>query len=274
MEKEPMPQSANPDVPKSGRRDLKNAVLRRIAEGKARMRPKWHFVLIGVLYGLCAAILALALIFLVSFKLYFLRQTGLAAIPAFGGRGLLVFMLSLPWFLIGLALVLIVVLELLVRHYAFAYRRPVLYSALGIVILVTVGAVGIAQTSLHSVAFREAQRRHLPFIGQFYQNYVLERLPNVQRGVFVTSTPGGFILTNQWDEDLTVLVASDTALPYEQEFAPGDLVVVFGDPEDSSTMDAVGVRKAGGDFIRGPLPQPGMTHHPLPPPFDQDDWDF
>src|SRR3989344_3614541 len=115
-------------------RSIKEEVIARIKRGETIMRPRWHFVLRAMLYALGVLIAALALVYLASFIMFVLRETGLLFVPSFGFRGVGVFLFSLPWFLILLSLVFVFVLEVLVRRYAFAYRKPLLYSVFGIVI--------------------------------------------------------------------------------------------------------------------------------------------
>src|SRR4030042_4792350 len=133
----------------TNKNSLQNSILEKIKSGQAKIRPKWHFVLktlllaAGVLFG------TLALLYLASFVLFVLRQTGSWFLPSFGWRGIMVFLISMPWLLVILGVVFIILLELLVRHYSFAYRNPLLYSLLGIIVFVIIASVFVAKTSFH-----------------------------------------------------------------------------------------------------------------------------
>src|SRR3990167_8644737 len=125
---------------------IKAKILAAIESGKVTMRPRWHFVLQATLVICGLVIVLLALLFLTSFIIFSLRNTGVWFAPSFGYRGIGVFLTSLPWLLIGLTVIFVVLLEILVKKYSFAYRQPLLYSALALVLIVTIGGVAIAQT--------------------------------------------------------------------------------------------------------------------------------
>ena len=120
---------------------LQETLLAKIKEGQMVMRPRWHFVLKAVLGILGMIILAMAALYLISFILFALREAGLLFIPGFGFHGVGVFLFSLPWILILVSLIFIFLLELLVKRYAFGYRKPLLYSLFGVLGLVVLGSI-------------------------------------------------------------------------------------------------------------------------------------
>ena len=136
---------------------IKDKVLAKIESGEAYMKPRWHFILKTVLWLSGTVIVALLLIFVASLTLFSLRQTGVLFIPAFGFRGIGAFLLSLPWILIVFAVVFIIVLEILVKRYTFAYRRPLLYSILGILFFVIIGSILISITHFHQGLYRSVR---------------------------------------------------------------------------------------------------------------------
>ncbi|MBU3925378.1 hypothetical protein KJ854_05620 [Patescibacteria group bacterium] len=139
-------------------KSIKESILSVIKSGQVKMRPRWHFVLKTALAAFGVIILVLTVLYLASFIIFVLRQTGVLFVPAFGLQGWFAFFTNLPIFLIGLLIVFIIVLELLVRHYAFAYRRPLLYSAVGIFILVFAGVMVIENTSFHGGMSKYAEK--------------------------------------------------------------------------------------------------------------------
>lgn len=242
---------------------IKDKVLAAITSGQVKMLPRWHYVLKAILAISGAIMLSLALLFLASFIIFYLRQSGVWFAPGFGLRGIGVFLTSLPWLLILVAVVFVVVLEVLVKHYAFAYRQPLLYSALGIVLLVTLGGIAVAKTSFHGEFLRQAREHRLPFGEPLYREFGVKGARNVHPGNISELTENGFILSTRHDEDLTITVTPQTRFPIGYDLAEGDLVVVMGERE-GDTVEAFGVRKIEampGEF----MPRPPFPRHFQPP---------
>ncbi len=222
---------------------FKQEVLEAIKERHVAMRPRWQFILAGVLAVIGGILIALVLLYLVSFIIFVLRQTGVGFVPSFGARGWFAFFVSLPWLLILFATIFVVILEILVRRYAFAYRRPLLYSVCCILALVIVGGFFVASTPLHRKLFVSAEEQHLPFGAPFYRGFGDREFGNIFRGRVVATTTEGFVLQGRRGP-LMIIVTPQTQLPFDTEFLPGNIVVVFGD-RSSSTIEAVGVRTIG-----------------------------
>ncbi len=229
---------------------IKHDVLRAIESGEVKQRSRRYFVLRGALIGVGIGLVLLALLYLASFVLFILRQTGVWFVPAFGLRGWFSFLRSAPWLLIGLMVLFIILLEVLVRRYSFAYREPLAFSVLGIVLVATAGGFLLFETSLHRALFSAAQRRTLPApIANLYHNFGAERLDDVHTGIILATTSEGFIIQEFCCSATdSVVIASDTQLPAEAGFAPSDTVIVFG-LEASDSIHAVGIRKAGSDIL-------------------------
>lgn len=246
---------------------LRDKVAAAINSGRVKMRPRWQFVLAGGVSLVGIVMVLLALTYLASFIFFSLRQSGAWFVPVFGWRGALLLLRSLPWVLVGVAIIFIVLLELLVRRYAFAYRQPLLYTALGIVLVVTVGGIATARAPFHRGFLREAERHHLPFAGPLYRDFGLAHLENVFPGAITGLTSNGFIMQTRRGENLTVVVTRDTRLPFGTNFHQADTVVVLGERQ-GDTLTAQGVRPIDDDWDNdssGLQSPPGQFH----PPFTQ-----
>lgn len=226
---------------------MRDRILEAIETGKVSMRPKWHFVLKTALMVTGGIIALLALLYLGSLVLFVLRRTGVWFVPIFGSRGWFEFFKSLPWLLILASLVFVVVLEILVRHYKFAYRRPLLFSVAGIILILAAGVFVVDRARLHDRFSRYTEQNHLPFARDFYHGFRSQKFMNVHGGKVTTSTQDGFWMQNIAGDELRVIVASSTRFPLGMGFSVGDAVVVFG-PEASGTIQAMGIRKVDEDF--------------------------
>ncbi len=224
------------------KKPLTDLVLEAVKKGQVTMRPKWHFVLKTILAIVGVTLLLLVLWYLISFIMFILWQTGVWDVRVFGIKGWYAFLLSLPWLLIVLVTVFVCILEVLVRHYSFAYRRPLLYSALGIVLLSILGGYTVAKTSLHDKLFISAEKHMLPYAGPMYLEYGHRPLKHVHKGRIMAPLPNGFTMQNPREGVLTVTIHPRTRLPRGTDFYAGDMVVVFGE-RDTDMIQAHGIQK-------------------------------
>ncbi len=231
-----------------------------IQSGRVRIKPRWHFVLHAALGAVGVAILLLAILYLASFIIFVLRATGVWFVPMFGWHGWYEFFRSAPWILIVLCIVFIVVLETVVRTYAFAYRAPLLYSAIAVILIVIAGGVLIAATPLHRGLFHHAEHNRLPFAGGMYRGFGLQRMSNVHVGTITQIIPSGFVIENRRGETLRVaLDPSEIRRSLAETFVLGNTIVVFG-PRSGAVVRALGVRKIDSElgpdeFLRPTLPR-------------------
>jgi hypothetical protein len=235
---------------------IKDNVLKVIESGRIKMRPKWQFVTQTVLLIVGTVLIALTTLYLGSFIVFVLRQNGAWFTPGFGFRGFGIFFSSLPLVLLALSLVFMILLEILVRRYSFAYSRPFLYSALGVILLVTIGGVVIGYTSLHQRLFDESENGHIPFGRPFYRQFTEPR-GDVTVGTITEITNNGCKISGPRDEIFSVIVNDQTQLPPDNNLNVGDNIVILG-PREGSTISALGIQKPG--F----LPPPHHYHHSQP----------
>jgi len=217
-----------------------------IRKGRVHMRPRWHFLLLSALAIVGILILSFTLLYVSSLAVFLLRDSGAWFAPSLGARGWWVFVRSLPWILILLIVLFVVVLETLVRRYAFIYRKPLLTSVLGILALVFLGGFAIALTPLPRQMEDSARRGELPPpLNMMYGDPV--RMPppgDSYHGEIAAMMPGGFVIIDQdGDGTTTVLLTPRTRLPYGADFSVGERVIVIGDAVASGTVQAFGVQE-------------------------------
>jgi hypothetical protein len=243
------------------KKTIHEKMLESIKAGEVTMRPKWHFVLRGILLGFGAVLILFTLLYIISFIIFVLHQNGTWFAPAFGFRGLGILLFSLPWILILLAGIFIVVLEILVRRYSVAYRRPLLYSALGVIGIVLIGGFIIAQTSLHPRFFMNAREGRLPVAGGLYRGFGMQRISDAHPGIIVELNEEGFTMADPREDILTVIITPETQFPLGTNFTVHDRVLVIG-KRASSTVTASGIRKIDDSFDMPPRPPRESTSSP------------
>lgn len=224
--------------------ELKDKLLERIKTGDVAMRPRWHFVLTAILAITGMILLGIAILFLVSFVAFALRETGIAFMPAFGMPGLLFFVVSSPLLILAVIVAFVVTLEILVRKYAFGYRNSLLYSVLGLVLLIFFGSVLIMQTPMHE-RFRDLTNDgRLPVVGQLYQRYVAERPEGLYVGEIIDINEAG----TRWqvatpNAAVEVFITDKTKKPPQYTFTVGEEVMMLARPDrDGDELYVIGVR--------------------------------
>ncbi|MBP9669635.1 MAG: hypothetical protein KBE09_05095, partial [Candidatus Pacebacteria bacterium] len=191
---------------------LKQHVMGAIHTDQVRMHSRLYFFARSTLW-LVSILLAFSVaLFLLSFAIFMLRGNGLLATSAFGVRGLMPLLFSLPW-LIGLAIVmLIVTIEVMSLRFALVYKRPLIYSVLAVLAVTTLGASAIAHTTMHERMFRLGREGKLPSFGaRFYEGALRER-PDVHVGTIV-SVGDQLVIETRTGSTTTVFLTEETRRP-------------------------------------------------------------
>lgn len=222
--------------------NLQAKILNAIKKGEVIMRPRWHFVLKTILGVLGGVIVSLVLVYLISLIIFGLRETGILFAPGFGFRGVIVFLQSLPWLLILLVGVFLIVLELLVQKYSFAYRRPLLYSAFAILAVVIVTGWVLTRTPLHGAIMYRIERFHVPVVGQVYRDIREPVFRNAEVGKIIFINPHGFDIENPKQEIIIVTVTPATRILRQVQLETNDYVMVIGN-RIGNQIEALGVRE-------------------------------
>jgi hypothetical protein len=221
----------NDQPPKS----IKDQVLAAIQSGDVEMRPKWKFVISTAFLIVGIVLVALSLLYLGSFIVFTLRQTGLWFLPGFGLQGLGIFFKSLPWVLVFLTLVFIFLLQVMIRRYSFIYGVPLMYSVLGIIFLVIAGGVSLGLSPLHQRLERGGEGMPL------YRQYDQEP-GDFTIGTITQKTGTGYFLQDPRQVIFMVIVTPQTQTP--QSLNTGDDAAVLGQRQ-GNTITAVIIRKLG-----------------------------
>ncbi len=134
--------------------DKLNEILERIKTDDIKIKPKILFKL--KLLALVLVIFATTIVsfFLSSLIIFTIRATGQASIIDFGPTGPEVFLRLFPWTLFAAEIGLIFALEWLLRSFRFAYKIPVLYLFVGVIIFMTVVGVIADRFRVHDNLMR------------------------------------------------------------------------------------------------------------------------
>lgn len=228
---------------------LKKIILEKISAGDVATRPRWQFVLRTGATVSAMVFLGFTALFLVSFAGFIMHHTGALYAPLIGVKGFVPFFFSVPWLLVGLAVVCIALLEILARRFAFAYRTPILYTTLGIIGAVLVGTYALVEVHEHTREW--AFRGEVPILGSMYQEYDRPGSPDVLVGMVTERMQPNLRIEDRDGRRIVVDISADTKLPRNRSIVQGDVIVVFGH-EEWGEIDAFGIR-----FFSGAMPHKG-----------------
>jgi hypothetical protein len=213
---------------KNGEEKIMNA----INSGEIKMIPRWRFVLNTAFMVSGGLLIFFIAIYLISFTIFSAEQTGVWFTPFFGGIGFYLFLKSMPWILVVLSIIFVIAFFSLVKKSSFVYEKPLVYSLIGVVAIVTVGGFLILYTHFHQEIFNLSRHGQVPVIGVIYQSFGPSRSGDIHRGIILSTTTSGFIFQDRSGETSTVIVKNT-----QKQFPViGDDIVIFGDEDSSGTI--------------------------------------
>lgn len=221
---------------------MKDSILKALDSGRVRMKPRWQFITKTAMFIAGIVLIALTALYLGSFIVFMLRRNGVWSTPGFGLQGIGIFLISLPWVLIVVSLIFIFLLEILIKRYSFAYGRPFLYSALGILALIGVGGIALGYTSFHQILFDQARQGRLPVGGALYHQF-RSGPENVTVGTITKITDNGYKIEGPGNQIFSVVITPQTQLPSGNALKIGDAIVVLGQRQNN-TIQATGIQKS------------------------------
>ncbi len=247
--------------------NLKENLMKKINEGELSMKPRWHFILKTFLFTVAVLLMALITVYLLSFVMFVLHENGVWFAPAFGAAGLVIFIVSSPWIIISLVGLFCFLLYLLVRNYAFSYRKPFVYSLIGVVFVVIALSSLIQQTTMHRRVHNFALERNVPGLAPFYRQAEDFRPRDMTRGAIVGIGDDRVTIKNENDENLIVVITKITKQPKDTVYKVNDEILVFG-PIENGTIKARGIKllPQDGTEARPMRPLPEDIPYKMPPP--------
>jgi len=204
---------------------FKDGVLNKIKSDKVRMRPKLYFIVRPILFVLGLIMIIVFSIYFLSFLFFIFRINDGWALTTFGLRGVLALFMSMPWGIISFILLFMVVLETLLFRFSSVYRKPVLYSFLALIILISVISFAVGFTSFHDNMFLG---RKLPWMG-LYEGYERIDFRNIYCGRVLGIADNGFIIEYTDDPacmEMKVIVPQEFVK--HKELKIGDIVILVG----------------------------------------------
>ena len=180
--------------------NFEKKIIDKIENDKIKMKNKAYFIFRSVVLVLIIIFVSLVSLFFASLIIFTLKINGLLFLPPLGLKGLRMFFFSFPWFVAILILLLMFLLSNLAKKYKFIYRKPLLYSVLGIVIIVLIGGFICARFSFHDKIFEYRERS--PVISYFYER---KEVKDLYIGLVVEVGDDGFVLETRDGKKLIII---------------------------------------------------------------------
>ena len=232
--------------------DIKENVLTKIGHGDVRKRPRAYFMA-QVIVVVAFLIVALGLlVFVLSFAIFSVHESGEQFLLGFGGRGILTFFALFPWVMAIIDVALFVLVEWLLRRFKFGYRIPVLRAVFGILVFAVLGGIIVSLTPFQATLLRMAKQNKLPFIGEWYESiYASHSDQGVFRGTVDSIQGNEFVIShddNDRDADDGAWTVTAPAGFDMSTIVVGERVYVAGAPVRQGVLQAYGIQQLSGDM--------------------------
>ncbi|HOK17614.1 MAG TPA: hypothetical protein PL164_02610 [Candidatus Paceibacterota bacterium] len=241
----------------------KSTALEKIKSGKVKMHSKLYFVLKTLLWAIGAVLIFIASVYLVNLLFLVLHKSGLWLLPTFGPKGMKVFLSNFPWILLLIVLIFVALLEILIRRFSVAYKRPMIYSILAILVLISLIGFLIQKSSFNEHILKQVEKGHLPITNRFYNRYGMQRPENVYFGVVIKiNNDKSFFIKEDNGTLRKVEILSSTYFPQKINIKEGDYIMVMG-RMINGIIRAEGIRKI--DDLEKKFNPPPFSPSFLPP---------
>lgn len=223
-------------------KEIKSSVWEKLNEKiqkqKLEVKDKKYFVWKNILAFILGAIFLLMVLFCFSFIFFFISRNNLFGFGYLGLRGWQSLFFAFPWFLLFIAIILILILEFIFKKYQLVYRRPLTYSFGILLICSFVFGTLIARTSWHDQLLEQAHDKQLPFLGRMYRNF--DEPKNLHVGKLQEKTEAMWIMQSRRGDLQFVLISANTNFPQGDNFRVGDFLLVSGF-KDNGKIEAWGI---------------------------------
>jgi|SRR6185369_11712883 len=225
-------------------------IIEKIKSGHVTMHSRGFLIWRTALWTLAILLLAAATIFIVSFVFFTLRASGVWDLPQFGLHGLREFLMFFPWLFIPAILLFLWLLERFVLQHSFAYRLPVIYSALILIAVTIFGSIIVLATPLHQRLFFYARRQQLPIAGPVYRFFGRSHPDDFYAGIITAASSSTYSVSNPDGEQMIIITNSGTRFFAPSPIIAGDCIEVTGE-EQNGTMTALAIKKTDSQSLAG-----------------------
>lgn len=210
---------------------MKDQILQKINMQELSMRPKSSFIWKIAIVVFLTIVVFIISVFICNFILFHIIESGRGALLEFGPRGYISFLRFFPWTLLLADIALIMGLQSLLKTFEFGYKRPGIYLAAGLVIVVLAsGLIVSMSTPLNKELQRQSQIGHLPRpVGEFYDQ---ARRPPGERGICecrVLEVSESTIIVQDVHNEARTPITIQLPPEFSHDFEVGSILFIAGD---------------------------------------------
>jgi len=227
--------------------NMKEKILREIREKHIAIKPKWQFVLKTILIIFVLSIVAFYIMFHTSFLFYSLHHNGSLFLPQFGMSGIKRLFWSFPWLWAIAGILLTVIFGIIIENKTRAYRFPLLYTVLAVIIVVTLTGVLCVILPIHTTLRKINAGAEIPIIGPLYNGLPENELFQTYIGEVSDLQKNSFTLINRNGQAETIYLEPQTDLPNDFQLENGVEVMIIGE-EKAGCVEAEGIRALYGGY--------------------------
>lgn len=216
----------------NSKKTIKDEVVSKIKRGEVKMKSRSFFILKTVLSFGLIILLSLLVLYLGSLIVFVFRANDMMLFSGMGFQGIRTILVSFPWYLVILVIILIVLVEVMAKNFSFVYRRPLVYSFIGIVFLVTLGSLVVEAMSVHDSFFDMAKEERLPVAGGMYKHLGRLDIDSAYFGTLLDKEDGLWKMELESGEKVILDIATMTkGFRVLDKLKEGSGVVVIGERE-------------------------------------------
>lgn len=229
--------------------NIQNNVLKRIEEGSIKMKSRRYFAMRTALLVGLGLVLVFGIQYILSFILFFLRESGLAYALVFGVRGWVELWNAFPLMLLIFGIALFVILQWLIQKYSSAYQYAFGVSLVILLSATMLGGYIIDIGAVHDRIFVEARKGNVPEpVAMMYVGTGASNTRKVLRGEVVSAGDKEWNIKTK-DGVKTIRITLETTLPFGSDFESGDIVVVIAEESRPGYIEAFGIREIARELL-------------------------
>lgn len=234
--------------------NLKIKILESVQKNNLRMIPKWKFLLYSSLGIIGLIFTFMLMVFVFSLILFLLSRYGFMYLPLFNFMASIHALAAIPLALLICTIILLILIEIISRYYAFSFRRPLAVTFLFSTSCATIISFIISETPMHEYIRDYMEDHDIKIVSRIYERpapFNNNGMQDILRGEVIEVYATGTKL--RLFNGVIVSVYASTTLEKELPIPKvGDDIVVFGKVYNGA-FELVDIKPAPRSPFGGPM---------------------
>ncbi len=168
--------------------------MHEVKSGRVKMKTKRYFFIKGFSLTVFTVLLSLLLIYFGSLILFVLQANDLVSVTLLGWSGWQLVLIHFPWYLVLVAICLIIMIEIMAKRLTVVYRRPLIYSLLFVTILAFFGGWLVERAHVNLFLLDLTQEVEVPVASRLYERFSDLEIERVHQGHLVEKKAEGWLM--------------------------------------------------------------------------------